>query len=76
VRDGCRDACGGSFDGSSRLADIRVTGGDNAQLTTHDGWRVGDSVLGVLDDARRYSVQVSGVSCTDVTCRLPTSPGG
>ena len=76
VRDGCRDGCGGSFDGSSRLADIRVTGGDNAQLTTHDGWRVGDSVLGVLDDARRYSVQVSGVSCTDVTCRLPTSPGG
>lgn len=76
VRDGCRDGCDGSFDGSSRLADIRVTGGDNAQLMTHDGWRVGDSVLGVLDDARRYSVQVSGVSCTGVTCRLPTSPGG
>jgi hypothetical protein len=76
VRDGCRRGCGGSFDGSSRLADIRVTGGDNAQLMTHDGWRVGDSVLGVLDDARRYSVQVSGVSCTAVTCRLPTSPGG
>jgi len=76
VRDGCRGGCGGSFDGSSRLADIHVTGGDNAQLMTHDGWRVGDSVLGVLDDARRYSVQVSGVSCTDVTCRLPTSPGG
>ena len=76
VRDGCRGGCGGSFDAASRLADIRVTGGDDAQLMTHDGWRVGGSVLGVLDDARRYSVQVSGVSCTDVTCRLPTNPGG
>src|SRR3954454_8646592 len=75
VRDGCRGDCGGSFAASSRLADINVTGGDDAQLMTHDGWRVGGSVLGVLDDARRYTVQVSGVSCTDVTCRLPTSPG-
>jgi hypothetical protein len=77
VRDGCRGGCGGSFASGSRVADIHVTGGDSAQLTSkHSGWRVGSSVLGVLDDARRYAVQVTGVSCTDVTCRLPTSPGG
>lgn len=76
VRDGCRGGCGGSFASGSRVAAIRVTGGSQAQLTTPGGWRIGDSVLGVLDDARRYTVQVSGVACTDVTCRLPTSPGG
>jgi hypothetical protein len=77
VRDGCRGGCGGSFDGASRIADIHVTGGGNAQLMTRRGWHVGDSVLGVFDDAQRYAVQVRGVSCTDVTCRLPTrSPGG
>jgi hypothetical protein len=76
VRDGCRGGCGGSFEAASRIADVHVTGGSDAQLMTRRGWRVGDSVLGVLDDAQRYTVQVRGVSCTDVTCRLPTSPGG
>lgn len=77
VRDGCRGGCGGSFGEGSRVAAIRVTGGSQAQLTTLGGWRVGDSVLGVLDDAQRYTVQVVGVSCTGVTCRVsPTSPGG